>query len=499
MILGIDLGTTYSAGAYLDENGIPQIVCNAEGDDLTPSVVMIEENEVIVGKVAKRNALRFPRKVCNKIKALMGFKKVMLEEEGVKYTPEMLAQYILKKICQDAGRKLRTEIKDVVVTVPAYFTDARRKATEDAVRLAGLNLVGMIDEPTAAALYYCKLTAYEDGVFLVYDFGGGTFDATLLKVNNQKITILRKAGVNDAGGVYFDELLVGYVIDEIFEEYDVDLTEDKYISVRQAMLQDAEECKKELSVRDRSSIIVNFDGEPRDIVITRATFHKLIHKMYNRTEIAVKEMIARAGMKPQDIDKVLMVGGSSLIPYVQENLELLFGKKLSYEMNPNKAVALGAALFGEICINRETKQEKVFEDVCAHAIGILLFRANSMEQYNQVLIPANSAIPVSAQYSKASTNLQGQKTIFLTITEGEGEDPDFVTKISEVEIPLPERLPIHTPVEVEIALDERQMIHLYLTVPVIEFKKEIHIPRISNLTEEELRQMSGLVAEKSVS
>lgn len=498
MILGIDLGTTYSVGAYLDENGMPQIVSNAEGDDLTPSVVMVDGNEIIVGKVAKRNALRYPQKVCSKIKSYMGIKShILLESDDVKYTPEMLAQYILKKIVQDASKKLDKEIKDVVVTVPAYFTDPQRKATEDAVKIAGFNLVGMVDEPTAAALYYCHITAMEKGRILVYDFGGGTFDVTLLSIDGKNIRILKKTGDNNAGGTYFDDFLAEYVMDEIFERYEVDLREEKYLNVRQNILQEAEACKQELSSRSKSSIFVSFDAEPKEVVVTRETFNQLIRKMYGKTESAVKVILAEAGLEPYQIDKILMVGGSSQIPYVQERLAELFGKEPSKEVNPNKAVALGAALYGSICASEQKAQHMLFEDVCAHGIGIVLYKENSNAQYNQVLIPANSRIPTKV-VQDLGTRLHNQQWIHLTVTEGESEEMDYVIIIHESDIALPEKLPENTKVSVGIALDERQMVHVYLEIPSINFEKEINIQRLSNLTEEEIRMMSGLVADKRV-
>lgn len=498
MVLGIDLGTTYSAGAYLDENGMPQIVANAEGDDLTPSVVMVDGDEVVVGKVAKRNALRFPRKVCSKIKAYMGMKKhIMMEVDEVKYTPEMLSQYILKKIVRDASKKLDREIKDIVVTVPAYFTDPQRKSTEDAVKMAGFNMVGMIDEPTAAALYYCHITAMEKGKILVYDFGGGTFDATLLSIDGPKIKILKKTGDNNAGGTYFDDFITEYVLDEIFEQYGVDLREEKYLNVRQNLLQDAEECKIELSSRSKSSIVVSYDAEPKEIVITREKFNQLIRKMYSKTESAVKVVLAEAGLEPYQIDKVLMVGGSSQIPYVQEQLTELFGKEPSHEVNPNKAVALGAALFGDICVTEQQERQTFFEDVCAHGIGIALYRENSNAQYNQVLIPANSRIPIKVKQN-FSTRLPNQQWIHLVVTEGEYEELDYVRIIRETDISLPERLPENTKVSIGIALDDKQMIHVYLEIPSINFEEEINVQCLSNLTEEELRLMSGLVADKKI-
>lgn len=497
MIVGIDLGTTYSAVAYLNEDGKPEIIPNDEGEELTPSVVMIDGEDIIVGTTAKKNALIHADQVRSKIKIYMGEKKVLYEQDGERYTPEMLSNFIIQKLVKSASERLNQEISGVVVTVPAYFSDAERKATEDAVRLSGTHLVGMIDEPTAAALHFCDKNAMTEGTILVYDFGGGTFDATLFEVNGKTIKILRKSGDHEAGGSYFDEYIADYVADEIFEKYDIDLREDHYSDIYQEILLDAEKCKIELSNRKSTEIIVRVDDVREAVKITREQFDKMISRMYNRTESTVKGVLEEQGMRPEEVDKILLVGGSSQIPFVRENLEKLFEKPLSYEVDASKAVALGAAIYGNICLQEQSGNNMILEDVCAHGIGIVLMRAEDGTEYNNILIPANSSIPINTALSCA-TYMPNQKYVPLKVTEGDFEELEYVNLICEEYLELPRELPKNTKVNINISLDERQLVHVFVDIPVLNLSEEYEIRRISNMTEEELKQVSGLVEAKNV-
>ncbi|MBQ7776641.1 MAG: Hsp70 family protein [Lachnospiraceae bacterium] len=496
MVLGIDLGTTYSVGAYLDEEGTPQIVKNLDGEEMTPSVVMVDGEDVIVGRTARRNAIIDPENVCARIKVNMGDKKVLLKQNEEDYTPEMLSHFIVKKIVNDAAEILNEEIDEVVITVPAYFSDSQRKATKDAVMLSGLNLIGMIDEPTAAALYYGNATKIEKGTILVYDFGGGTFDATLLSIEGEDIKILKKSGIKEAGGSYFDDNIAEYVMDIIFEKHDIDLRDEEYSDILQELLINAEECKKQLGMRQKASIVVRVGNIREKVEIERSTFEKMISKMYNRTESVVCSVLDQAGLKPEEVDKVLLVGGSSQIPYVQEQLKELFGESVSHEIDPHFSVAKGAAIYGGLCKNKSS-MESAFQDVCAHGIGLVMFKLDSSEQYNKILIEANTPIPTSVEYDGA-TRLANQTAIHLLITEGEFEDIDFVEIISEQDIELPKGLAKNTQVKIRFEIDRWQLLHVYIKIPQIDLNWECDINRLSNLTEEQIREMSGLVATKQV-
>ena len=492
MILGIDLGTTYSAAAYMDASGKPQIVTNMEGDTTTPSVVLVEGDQVIVGKVAKRKAILLFQNICSRVKSLMGFRKTALKSGQEEYSPEMISHFILKKLIQDAEKRLGEKVTGIVVTVPANFTDAQRKATEDAARLTGVRLVGMVDEPTAAALYYHSTAEKQEGVVLVYDFGGGTCDVTLMQMKDSNIRILQKAGAPETGGAYFDDFILEMVIEKVSEQFGVDLNEEKYEVTRRDILNDAEDCKKELSVSETSSIMVRADDLREEIVITRAEFEKRIRRMFNRTRSLIDEVLVSEGIGPEAVDRVLMVGGSSRIPFVQRSLEKYFGKELNYKVDPDEAVALGAAVYGSLM--EATEQERTtgiqLEDVCSHGIGILLYKENSTEQYNDIVIEKGTKIPCRIT-KKYGTSVADQRMIHLTLTEGEYEDLEFVRTIGENDIDLPSGLPGNTQVDITIALDERQLVHVYVQIPSVNVNKEFAIRRQANYTEEELRRMTG--------
>lgn len=496
MVLGIDLGTTYSAAAYLDKNGEPQIVTNAEGHKVTPSVVMIDKNKVVVGEEAKKRAFQWLGKVFSRMKMQMGIKGFFKsQEKDTEYSPEELSAYILKKLVQDAGQKLNVQIKEVVVTFPANFQDNQRKATQDAIRAAGLTEIGMINEPTAAALYFCHKTHITKGTILIYDLGGGTFDATLMTVNDNEIEVLATVGDNTVGGVFFDDKIAKYVIEQFHEQYNVDLEEEQYSSVRNEISSNAEDCKKTLSECDQAYIYVNYDDELKEVEITREKFEELIKPVYKGTESTIKKMMKQKGFKPENIDRVFITGGSSRIPYVKRRLEELFKRELFYDEDTDNAVALGAALYGRICTQTAGERELSFQDVCSHGVGVLLYEGD--EQYNEVLIQPNSKIPATVEY-RCQTRFSNQSRISITVTQGESRELAFVNPLSVIDIALPGRFPAGTLVNIGISLDEKQMLHVYVDIPDANVKKEYDLKRLSNLSEEEVQNLSGIVADKSI-
>ncbi len=496
MVLGIDLGTTFSAGAYVDDNGEPQIAINSESKRLTPSVVFFDEDgSIIVGDVAKDNEILYPEDVISKTKVDMGKRKVFKTVDNIEYTPEVVASLIIKKIVQDASESIGEKIEDVVITVPAYFMDSQRKATEDAARLAGVNLLTIIDEPTAAALYYTSKCKLDKANVLVYDFGGGTFDVTLLEIDGDMIHVKNKAGLSKAGGTMFDQYLVDYVCDYFNDKYDIDLEDDEYLEEYQYLFRQAEECKIQLSTRTTATISMKVGSIKEKIAISRELFESKIAGVFNQTVSKVKETIRNAGMTIDQIDKILLVGGSSKIPYVYEQLTELFGKAPSKEINPNEAVALGAALYASIYRKNLELGKTSFTDVSSHSIGILVYEEN--QQINHIVIPRMTKIPCEMEQI-CYTKIKNQRQINLTITEGEYKEVEFVTVISDFLIDLPMGLPINTEVKVKITLDERQLIHIYINIPDANLEVEYNMKRNANLNEEEIESLRGLMIEKKV-
>ena len=253
MILGIDLGTTYSVAAYVDESGVPNVITNMEGSQTTPSVVYFEsESSVVVGQTAKDTSIINPEDVVSAVKNYMGEKKVFTSTHGQSYTPEVVSSLILKKLVSDAQKQLDMQepIVDVVVTKPAYFTDAQITATEDAVKIAGLNLIGMINEPTAAALYYAVSTKLNHANVLVYDLGGGTFDVTIIRMKDADVKVLSTGGLSKVGGRFFDEALVSLVVDYIDEEHGICLEDEEYSDAYQDLFDRVEKAKIHLSSKE---------------------------------------------------------------------------------------------------------------------------------------------------------------------------------------------------------------------------------------------------------
>ena len=501
MILGIDLGTTYSVCSYIDENGEPQIITNMEGQRTTPSVVYFEnESSMIVGQTAKENSICCPEDVVSAIKNHMGEKGYQFTTSfGKSYSPEVVSGLILRKLVADANQFLGTETPQnrVVITIPAYFTDAERTATENAARIAGLELVRTINEPTAAALYYAVRSKLEHANILVYDLGGGTFDVTLIRVDGSDVNVRSTKGIKNVGGRFFDEEIVAQIHDYIEDEYDVDLEDEEYLDVYQELFNRAEKAKISLCRQEKTVIPIRTGEFKESYTLTRADFEKIVAKLYKRTEYCVKSAIADAGITAKDIDKVILVGGSSRIPYIEQQLTALLGITPSHEVNPDEVVAMGAALFGKQ-LEAVSSDTKTISDVCSHSIGVSALDELTLKKYNHILIKRNTTLP-AAKTLPFRTASENQEKIDLSVTEGEFKELCDVRIISEAEILLPPNLPKGTRVEVELRLDTSQLVHLWLRIPAVSYETEFKFNRISNLSDQEIEKLTGLIADYNVS
>ena len=503
MNLGIDLGTTFSVGSYIDDNGKPQVVVNSEGEHTTPSVVYFEsESSVVVGQVAKDNSELYPQNVISLVKNSMGKmdkntgKPVVFKTDHGEYSPETVSSLILKKIVSDAGKALglNEPIKDVVVTIPAYFTDPQRKATEQAIKIAGLNCLGLINEPTAAAYYYASTVDLEKADILVYDLGGGTFDATVINVDGKNVTVKSTNGLARVGGSFFDKDIAGYVIKEIKTGYGVDLTGPEYVFEYQELLTKAEKAKIQLSNSIKTTIPVKAGDVRTAVEITRETFNGFIAKLYNRTEGVVKQVVKAANLDLKDIKKVILVGGSSRIPYIEEKLTELFGSKPSHEVNPDEVVAMGAALYARSLVNNGKEVSKI-TDVCSHGIGITALDLKEDKEYNDILIKRNTRIPAEAHrlYKLAE---DGQREITVTVNEGDFKELTDVSEICTVPVQLPTKLAKNTQVDIKIAIDRDQLIHIYLRLPNNgNVESEVVFDRKSNVSDAQISEWRKSVAE----
>ena len=401
-IIGIDLGTTNSCVAVM-EGGEAVVIPNAEGARTTPSVVAFAKTgERMVGQVAKRQAITNPDRTISSIKREMGSDyKVNIDNKA--YTPQEISAMVLQKLKSDAEAYLGQTVTEAVITVPAYFTDAQRQATKDAGRIAGLDVKRIINEPTAAALAYGLDKEKADQKIMVYDLGGGTFDVSVLEIGDGVIEVLATAGNNRLGGDDFDACITKYLVDEFKKTEGIDLSTDKV--AMQRLREAAEKAKVELSGVTTSNINLPYitadatGPKHLDVTLTRAKFNELTHHLVEKTVGPVKQALSDSGLKPSDISKVLLVGGSSRIPAVQEMVKTLIGKEGFKGINPDECVAIGAAIqggvLGGVCtklIERNTtiptKKSQIFSTAADNQTSVevnVLQGEREMAAYNKSL------------------------------------------------------------------------------------------------------------------
>jgi molecular chaperone DnaK len=518
--VGIDLGTTFSSVAWLGNDGRVQVLENADERVITPSVVLLsDDGRVVVGPSNERIAVEDPSNVVEVIKREMGNADFHVVYQNKKLTPEFISALIIKKMKQDAEKHIG-EIANAVVTVPYYFNDVRRKATQDAGRIAGLNIIDIINEPTAATLAYAwergelgnTALAQTEKTILVYNLGGGTFDVAVVRYTPTNFKVLAKDGDVMLGGLDWSRRILDHVSEQFAKKHGEDPREDP--ETVQILSQECEKAKRELSTRTQAEVPVYYKGKSFTLSLTRGDFERMTRDLMQRTRDTTELCLQQSGVEPENLDEVVLAGGSTNMPVVEQMLVEFCKRKPSRDVIPEEAVARGAAIHAAILEDRHDAAKSRFSmqvrkslrsisvaDVVKHSLGVKVTDPNEKtRKINHILIPRNTQLPCSVTH-RLATNAEGQSQMHVEILEGDSPDPAGCELIGGVRIhDLPPGLPKGSPVEVTYSYSAQGRLHVnareltqgHYATAVIDYYEQNQLPRDS------LRDFQSMLAGISV-
>lgn len=516
-VYGIDLGTTNSSIAVYD-NEETHIIKNLDGSEITPSVVFFTgmdtdgNDETLVGAQAKNAAVTSPDNVVQFVKRLMGKQGSAYNfkaPSGREYTPEMISALILKKVCQDAEQyNGGIPIRDVVITVPAYFDDARRIATKQAGKIAGLNVLRVINEPTAAAIAF-GLDLTQEGKVLVYDLGGGTFDVTVMDIRDGEFDVVATGGDSQLGGINFDQKIMSLIIGKLKEQgCEIDDENDALMS---DIREKAEKTKIQLTGVEHSRPVFTINGTTYRIDISRDEFETAAESLMQRTQFLLEEVMKEKNILWTDIDVLLAVGGSTKMPMVRKMLEKLSGKAVTYKVDPDTAVAQGAAIFASTLHEPEEASGSnlpvpfnsvagsiVISDVTSQSLGVVTVDGEfSNKKCNTIIIPNNTKIPAKKSQT-VYTVVDNQTRVLVEVTEGNDPELEFVKIIGSSTLTMPP-YPKNSPIEIIYAYDADQTIYIEVIDKVANKSLgTFEIERNSNLSNDQVADATGIVSSAMV-
>jgi molecular chaperone DnaK len=501
--VGIDLGTTFSAIAHIDAYGKPQIIPNAESERITASVILFDGDNAIVGTVARQNAVAEPERIVDFVKREMGKSKAEFHREfgNKKYSADELSALILRKLKIDAEKYLGETVSDAVITVPAYFSDAERTATLNAGRMAGFNVLQIVNEPTAAALAYGLDKLDTDATVFVFDLGGGTFDVTIMKIENHHLAMVASNGDHRLGGKDWDDVIVNWVAEEFEKQHGDNPLLD--LQSYQDLYSRAVTAKIQLSSRSRTTLLHSYNGKSVKMDLTRDEFEKRTAHLVEKCKAICEIVMNEAKLDWSGISKVLLTGGMTRVPSVREMIAKLSNVPVADDINPDEAVALGASIqavlsmlqeedrSGEQLLPIETREQFSSQEggliqvtnITTHTLGVVLWDDTKVEEYVFPMIQKMTAIPAEARNS-FGTAKANMKSVNVRVVEGESTVPAECVPLGTAEVELPPFLPKGSPVELTYRYNSNQV----LEVVVDAFGKQgkVSIARSAGLSDEEI-------------